>query len=124
MIPVTRRRVGYHQAATLAPCPSCRRHVLTGRQFGSVVVADAGNVSAAGELQARIQNRATYDLFPDGYPPRLYFRWRGLDEIRAARRFAVVADHKCGKELPSEPAPKYSGLLVPVSIQLPDVPSF
>jgi hypothetical protein len=120
----TIRRYGYHEAARINPCPSCHSHVLSGRLNGAAVTADPVNISIAGELAARIQKRSTYDLRSGGYPPRLYFRFRGLADIQAIRKYAVVADHKCGCELPSQPSPPYDGLLSVARITLPDKPPF
>jgi hypothetical protein len=80
-------------------CPHCHHPTLVTRGTGSLVRCDPENLTAAGELQARLEKRSTYDVLLSGFPERMCLRWRGLDAIRRLRKYPVVADHKHRSDL-------------------------
>lgn len=117
-----RIRVGEH--AVIRNCPNCRRHTLLARTLGVLIRADMENITTAGELAARITGRFTYDIRVVSWPPRIRLFPRGLGEIQAARKYAVVPDHRCNTPLETGPAPPYTGPPLITAAAQPDKPPF
>lgn len=122
-LPGAQIRIG--ETAVWRSCPRCRRHVLAAVVNGLLTHCDPENLTVAGELAARIQNQMTFDIHVYGLPRRMRFAYRCIDRIRADRKFPVVAEHRCGSELPAE---RFSGEVTEIVVSyrrdLPDVPPF
>ena len=118
-------RIG--ETAVWQPCARCRRHVLACRVDGLLVRCDPENLTVAGELAARIQNRLTFDVHVYGLPRRMHLEFRHLTRIKAPRRYPVVAAHSCGSELTllTESADvEVTDIVVRYGKPFPDVPPF
>jgi hypothetical protein len=82
--------------ARYQPCPHCGHHTLTAQDAGIPVRCDPEPLSINQEIAALLLGRATYDVLVYGLPRRMHPRYRDFGRIRAPRRHAVIADHKCG----------------------------
>lgn len=122
--PPPRARIG--EAACFQACPRCRRHVLIATVGGILTRADPENLTTAGELAARLQNRLTFDIHIYGLPRRMYLEFRDIDRIRGPRKRPVVAQHRCGELVlahgPVDDSP--TGIVISYRRELPDVPPF
>ena len=123
--PVARIRIG--ETAVWRACPRCRRHVLTAVVDGLLTNCDPENLTVAGELAARLQDRMTFDVHVYGLPRCMHFEYRHLDRIKAPRRYPVVAEHRCGSEL-TLLTERFTGEMTEIVVsyrrELPDVPPF
>lgn len=92
---------GYNRWAIHARCPKCRATVLQGLDnavCGLPVRAGLVCLDAVGELLALAGGRRTYELRPKA-GGRIDLQRR--DRWMMARRgYPVVADHRCGQQLP------------------------
>lgn len=122
-----RRRSGprYGPSAIIEPCPRCGRHVLAVRQRdeGWVSRADPENLTRTAEIVAILQRRFTWDVRDDGYAAGIELVHRGTFELRAPRKYPVVAAHICGTVLEYEPPPAPEFPRPPPYI-IPDEPPF
>lgn len=91
----------------------CHERILTGMSddwCALIVTVDPYPLNPYGELVARLQGRATYDLRREGDHFRLYQRdhWhitgRPAGTVTPGWRCDVVADHWCDVQLPSIPS--------------------
>ena len=123
--PSSPARIRIGETAVWRACPRCRRHVLAAVVSGLLTNCDPENLTVSGELAARIQDRLTFDVHVYGLPQRMRFAYRCTDRIRADRKYPVVAEHRCGSELPAE---RFTGEMTEIVVsyrrELPDVPPF
>lgn len=108
-----------HEWASLTTCPRCHAIVLYAEPGRYVQYFDPGNLTVAGEIAARLQDRPVYEIFGIA---RLYLRLRELPEILAGRDLPVVTEHRCGPQWRLEYCPAPGEQRKPYVI--PDEPPF
>lgn len=111
---------------SLAVCPRCGRHMLSGFSEGCWVRADPAPLDPAQELAAIQAGRSTYDLQPLGLPRRPYLWHRTSFRILGARKWMVLAEHVCppGPHFPPPPS-RPTELYIPSGYPTPgDIPPF
>ena len=97
---------GVGRAARLSRCDDCGRRVLTGlddERAGMAVDVDLHDLDAVGEWVAIQIGVATFNLRP-GYSNKgrrivtldARYRW----DMAAPMKYAVLAQHRCGMEIP------------------------
>ncbi|GHH67546.1 hypothetical protein GCM10017673_14700 [Streptosporangium violaceochromogenes] len=111
--------------AVLDTCPRCGTPLLVGYSEGLLIRATATPVDPHGELDALTAGRMTYDVQPLGLPRKPYLMHRHAWRIQAARKWNVVATHKCP---PEAQAPYFRPDPVPIAIPygspIPENPPF
>lgn len=84
------------------PCPHCGRHTITAWCGGVRTRCDPEPLTINQEIAALLTGRQTYDVMIWGLPRRMNLAWRDITRIRAGRKYAIIATHKCapGKTTP------------------------
>lgn len=118
MIPawLARRHGDTFRTAGLHLCPRCRRPTLTGLDDDTAARtahADPAPITPLGEALAVLAGRGTYDLTAIGGKRQLWRRdqWH----IAGARRYPVLAEHRCGQPLDAhaEPVARRARYVIP-----------
>ncbi len=99
-------KLGPHRAAHLATC-RCGAPLICGLDAdnaGWPAKCDPGPIDEIGEAIALMNGRPTYDLTGDTRRKELEYRYEW--NIKRARKYPVLATHKCGAPpLPAAPPP-------------------
>lgn len=109
MIPrwLQRKRADEGQrAATLRLCPRCKAPVITGLDADRAAInatCDPTPITPLGEAYALVQGRSTYCFADDNGRKILWHRYHW--NIKAARRWPVLATHKCHSPMTPFAAP-------------------
>ncbi|MBF8193267.1 hypothetical protein ITP53_47895 [Nonomuraea sp. K274] len=110
---------------SLTNCRRCGQLILSGYSEGCWAQVDPAPIDAAQELQAILAGLATYDVQPLGLPRRPFVWHRTSFRILGARKWAVVAEHRCppGPHHPPPPSQPIE-LVIPFNAPTPDQPPF
>lgn len=112
------------ELAQIRACSSCGRHVLTCRTDGIVFRADPENLTVAGELIARLDNRLTFDAVAVPIPRGLRLLIRDIFRIRAERKHAILAQHRCGAVIPAAHTEPWQHIAAVAKPSFPAIPPF
>jgi hypothetical protein len=112
------------RAAHYQPCPRCSRHTITALSGGVPLRLDPEPLTINQEIAALLSGRQTYDVMLWGLPRRMHPIWRDISRIRAPRKHAVIAAHKC-TPLPVPPGRQpETELTVPYPSTVTETPLF
>lgn len=111
---------GILRAASIAVCQKCGAPILAGLDADKCALyvrADITPIDEIGEALALMQGRRTFDLV--GNWQRKELEYRHSWNIKAPRRYPVLAEHRCHAPLPPAIAKVPS-----MNSELPDEPPF
>lgn len=104
--------------AVLDTCRRCGAAVLAGHSEGLHARVTAAPLNPYEEVQALGDGRWTYDLHLEGLPRRAYLIYRCPIRILGARKWKVLATHRCppGPHYPRKPGPPIE-ILIPYRVE-------
>lgn len=102
-----RKLADSQRAATLRLCPRCKAPIIVGlddNRAARNVTCDPTPITELGEAYALVQGRTTYCFADDNGRKILWHRYEW--NIKAPRRWPVLATHKCRQPMTPFAAPQ------------------